>query len=63
MVEDIEELAAEAESGFFGELELALDAEVGLCGVECAQDVAAEIALLPGWSRDECGLIEDFATG
>jgi hypothetical protein len=58
MVKDVEELASETKPEPFGNVKLPLQGKIGLPSSKTAQDIAAEIALLPGggWNRTvTCG--------
>ena len=63
VVEDIEELGAEAKPQPLGEPELALQGHIGLPGSETAQHIASEIALLSSGRRSERCFIENLAAG
>jgi len=46
VIENVEELSSEPQPHFFSQLKLALQAEIGLHGIETTRHVAAKIALL-----------------
>jgi hypothetical protein len=48
VVENVEELGPETKLHLFGEVKLALQANIRLRGSEASQHIAAEIPLLPG---------------
>ena len=60
-VQDVEELATEAKAHLFAKAKDPLQASVGLCGVESAQDVATEVSLLPSGRRAKGLFVENLA--
>src|SRR5208337_1373365 len=63
VVEDVEELRPETEAYFLRDTKLPLKGEIELKRSEAAQDIASEIALLPGGRRAESCQVENLAAG
>ena len=64
MIEDVKEFTAETQRQLLGQMKLALEGNVRLCGSEAAEHVAAEIPLLPLLRRrSERSAVEDSSAG
>src|ERR1044071_8992759 len=63
VVEDVEELRAEAKPHLFDDAKLSLQPDVRLPGPETPQHVAPEITLPPGGRRNKSRAAENFAAG
>ena len=63
MIEDVEELRAEAQAQMLGEVKLALECDIGLGSSKTAKNIPSEVALLPDGRHRKSRLIEDFPAG
>jgi hypothetical protein len=63
VVQDAEELSPETKPNRLGEAKLPLQPNIGLDGVETAQHITSEIALLPCGRCRKSRPVENFAAG